>query len=239
MLIPELPKDREHLVLDNINLVHHVLHKKLKVLKTHPSYEDYFQEGCMGLILAAVRFDESKGCTFATFAIPNIVGYILHYRRNCESVISMPRRLQDKVVQVLKCESQGCSLNEIEQATGIKPVDLAEIRNLCNVQSIHQPVFIGKDGDVATIEDMVASPSDWTEELLSEEHIVSTIQRISATIHNKTHRDVWEEYIYSLFYGEKLKHKYFVEKYNLKQPTVCRILRKYSQKFAKLLQEDM
>lgn len=54
------------LVLDNVNLVHHTLHKY------YPSFafdEDLIQEAMIGLIKAANRFDESKGVLFSTFAV--------------------------------------------------------------------------------------------------------------------------------------------------------------------------
>lgn len=54
------------LVEDNLRLVHFVVRKFGDLPKE--TYEDYFQEGCVYLTLAAERFDVSKGFAFSTFA---------------------------------------------------------------------------------------------------------------------------------------------------------------------------
>lgn len=47
------------LVEDNLRLVHYIVRKFGDLPKE--TYEDYFQEGCIYLTLAAERFDASKG----------------------------------------------------------------------------------------------------------------------------------------------------------------------------------
>lgn len=66
----KLPKEKEHLVLDNLNMVHHILQKKLHIYLNNPSYEDYYQEGVIGLIISAIRFEEERGFKFSTYASP-------------------------------------------------------------------------------------------------------------------------------------------------------------------------
>lgn len=69
------------LVNENINLVHHVLQCKFKFNSRQDEYDDYFQEGCIGLIKAANTFDESKGYVFSTYACMCISNSILMYMR--------------------------------------------------------------------------------------------------------------------------------------------------------------
>lgn len=71
---------RNDLVEENINLVHLMVHRFGNLSKE--TYEDYFQEGCYYLILAAERFDESKGFAFSTFACNYIYNGIRRYKRD-------------------------------------------------------------------------------------------------------------------------------------------------------------
>lgn len=86
------------LVEDNLRLVHFVVRKFGDLTKE--TYEDYFQEGCVYLTLAAERFDASKGFTFSTFAANYIYNGIRRYRRECNddfNGIKVGRGLRDKM----------------------------------------------------------------------------------------------------------------------------------------------
>lgn len=86
------------LVEDNLRLVHFVVRKFVDLPKE--TYEDYFQEGCVYLTLAAERFDASKGFAFSTFAANYIYNGIRRYRRECNddfNGIKVGRGLRDKM----------------------------------------------------------------------------------------------------------------------------------------------
>lgn len=86
------------LVEDNLRLVHYIVRKFGDLPKE--TYEDYFQEGCIYLTLAAERFDASKGFTFSTFAANYIYNGIRRYRRECNddfNGIKVGRGLRDKM----------------------------------------------------------------------------------------------------------------------------------------------
>lgn len=86
------------LVEDNLRLVHFVVRKFGDLPKE--TYEDYFQEGCVYLTLAAERFDASKGFAFSTFAANYIYNGIRRYRRECNddfNGIKVDRGLRDKM----------------------------------------------------------------------------------------------------------------------------------------------
>lgn len=66
--------DRERKIIDNMNLVHYVIHKHF------PQYmanQDTIQNGYIGLIKAVDSFDESTGNTFSTYAARCIFNEIL------------------------------------------------------------------------------------------------------------------------------------------------------------------
>lgn len=235
MSLPKLPQEKEHLVTDNLNMVHYILSKKMGIYPGNTDYDDYFQEGCIGLILSAIRFDESKGFKFSTFAFPNILGSILRYKRDVEPLIAVSRKHKDVLFKVIRYLNQGYSLEEIEQVTGVKSWEVAEALNAKTVQSLEQPIVSEKDGNSTEVGELIACPIDYIEESLSEEHILNTIQQVSDSIKNEMHRNIWEEYIYGMFFGEKFNQRYFSNKYLISQPQVGRILKKYKIEFAKLL----
>ena len=69
--------NKDELITSNINLVHHVIHRNFP---TYGHNEDVFQEGCIGLIDAANKYDESKG-SFVPYAYTCILNKIRTYFR--------------------------------------------------------------------------------------------------------------------------------------------------------------
>ena len=57
--------DREQKIIDNMNLVHYIVHKHFPQYITN---QDVIQNGYVGLIKAIDSFDESAGNAFSTYA---------------------------------------------------------------------------------------------------------------------------------------------------------------------------
>ena len=229
-----LPKEREYLVLDNLNLVHYILQKKFHRKPYTDEYEDYFQEGCIGLIISAIRFDESKGFKFSTYASATISGSISRYIREKSHIIRVPRNSYDMIVKISKLSSQGFSLNEITEVTGYTMDKVQEVIQITNLESLDKEISNDK-GDSTNLHGVVSNPTNDYEELFSQDNIQQSIMRVSSKITNDVHRDIWEEYIWSMLYGEKLNQTYFASKYKISQPHVARILNKFKKIFVKEL----
>lgn len=76
--------ERDQLVLRYRPLVAHVLGRLLAELPADVDRENLAGAGCLGLVEAASRFDESRGVSFAEYARHRIRGAILdELRRNC------------------------------------------------------------------------------------------------------------------------------------------------------------
>ena len=71
-----LDKKKERLVVENIGLVYFNL-KKLEMLQNYLDYEDMVSIGMIGLIKAAITFDESKKFAFSSYASKCIKNEIL------------------------------------------------------------------------------------------------------------------------------------------------------------------
>ncbi len=70
-----LTEQQRCLVRENIGLVAVHLRRyvrNLSVPRHDREWEDLFQEGCLGLIKAAVAFRQERGIPFAAFALPRI-----------------------------------------------------------------------------------------------------------------------------------------------------------------------
>lgn len=73
-------KTPEVLFKENTRLVHFIA-LRYKTSANAPYYEDYLQEGMLGLWRACKTFDESKGYKFATYASRCVINQILMYFR--------------------------------------------------------------------------------------------------------------------------------------------------------------
>lgn len=62
---------------EHLNLVHSIASKRYSQFKHKYTYEDLFQEGCVGLMKATNRFDSSRGIKFSTYAYSYVDGAIL------------------------------------------------------------------------------------------------------------------------------------------------------------------
>ena len=94
--------DRNERIEQNLRLVHACAHRfEGKGI----DYDDLCSAGCVGLVKAADRFDESRGFRFSTYAVPVILGEIRQLFRSGGSV-KISRSLQELSVRARKiCEA--------------------------------------------------------------------------------------------------------------------------------------
>ena len=64
------------------------------------SQEDLFQVGVIGLLSAIDKCDPERGPSFASLAIPEVLGSILNYLRDHGSIIKVPRGLRRNKITV-------------------------------------------------------------------------------------------------------------------------------------------
>ena len=83
--------DRNALIEQNLRLVHACARRfKGKGIE----YDDLYSAGCLGLTKAADRFDESRGFSFSTYAVPVILGEIRALFRS-GGTVKLSRSLQE------------------------------------------------------------------------------------------------------------------------------------------------
>lgn len=163
---------REDKITSNIGLVHSIANR---FRGRGVDYEDLFQNGCIGLIKAVDNFDESKGYTFSTYAVPVIMGEIKRIFRD-GGAIKVSRSLKEKAIKAqslrdrfISRELREPTVSELSQMLDCSLEETSEILNVISpILSLNSS---GEDG-----EDTIDVPIDESEELFDR---ISVHQLIS------------------------------------------------------------
>ena len=92
---------RDEKIESNLGLVHSCAHK---LRGRGVEYEALFQAGCVGLIKAVDGFDEERGFSFSTYAVPVILGEMKRIFRD-DGTVSVSRSLKEKGRKI-SCEKE-------------------------------------------------------------------------------------------------------------------------------------
>ena len=96
------------LIMDNLKLVGHIASK----YRSRPYYNDIVQAGMVGLCEAAMRFDETRGNKFSTYAGSYIHGRICeYYHRYAISPIKLPR---DMITKICRGDLENISMTSLD-----------------------------------------------------------------------------------------------------------------------------
>ncbi len=115
-------KSRDDLTLKNIGLVH-ACAKKLSGRGVE--YEELYSAGCIGLIKAADKFDESLGFKFSTYAVPSILGEMKRIFRD-GGTVKVSRSLKELSLKAQKVAE------DIRRQEGVEPT-VSQIAAVLNV----------------------------------------------------------------------------------------------------------
>lgn len=102
---------RDELILNNLGLVGSCASR---FLGKGVDYDDLYSAGCIGLIKAADRFDESLGFAFSTYAVPSILGEIRRIFRD-GGAVKISRSLKEKA-RILTLEKE-----KLQKELGVEP----------------------------------------------------------------------------------------------------------------------
>ncbi len=140
-------------------------------------YEDLFQAGCVGLIKAADNFDESRGFSFSTYAVPVILGEIKRIFRDGGS-IKIGRAIKEKSrAAVKKREQISIELGReptISELAECLDVDVTEAAMLLNASMPAISLTAGEDGE-EQIEIPVESPEEEISDFLALRQVLKTL----------------------------------------------------------------
>lgn len=129
---------RDELILNNLGLVGSCASR---FLGKGVDYDDLYSAGCIGLIKAVDRFDESLGFAFSTYAVPSILGEIRRIFRD-GGAVKISRSLKEKA-RILTIEKE-----KLQKELGVEPTisEIAErmgisIEEAAQLICVAQPVI--------------------------------------------------------------------------------------------------
>jgi RNA polymerase primary sigma factor len=184
---------KDRMITSNLRLVIHVARGyRGQGLPFH----DLIQEGIVGLIRAAEKFDWRKGFKFSTYATLWIRQAIQRGLANTGRAIRLPAHVGQRERKVARAErdltvrlGREPTIEELAEAVELEPEEVADVRTLSDVvASLDQPVG---DSSETAFGDLMASQIAGPEEQAVEESVSKEIEQALSVLHERE-RDVLE-----------------------------------------------
>lgn len=175
------------------------------------SLPDLINEGNLGLIKAARRFDETRGFKFISYAVWWIRQSILQALAEQARIVRLPLNQVGSLSKLNKASSKleqkyerPPSPDEIAAALEIPEHKVEETLKM-STRTISMDAPLDADEETKFLDVFVAEDTPGTDELLIRESLAKEIQRSLATLTEK------EREIINLFYGIGVPHSYTLE----------------------------
>lgn len=128
----EIKSERNKLIEDNLGLVYSCANR---FRGRGVEYDDLVQAGCVGLIKAADNFDDERGFSFSTYAVPVILGEIKRIFRD-GGTVKVGRAIKEKSRIIMKHKEEITvklgrepTVSEIAESLGIEQTETAMLLN--------------------------------------------------------------------------------------------------------------
>jgi len=223
-----IPEDRMHYVLDNMMLVHHFAKQ---IYTTKNDYEDVVQEGMVGLCLAAIRFDESKGFVFTTYAAQYILGYMRRYKREY-TMIKEPRDFKDIRYKVTNYKIKNPEASDDEVCEALKISKKRYIDCIINTECESLDRIIKNDGDThVSVGDFIPDTTAFDKffEDLDVNLLIEAKDKVLSTISNERHKAIYNDYFNSHIDADGIIQQELADKDHITQTVVSRIIKKINK----------
>ena len=185
----ELTKaEKDKLVTDNMKLAGYLAHQYSK--SNAIPYNDLYQEGCIGLIKAAQRFDPDKGFKFSTYAIWWVRQAILESITNKSRSVRLPSHIVQIKLKIFKFMTQ------FAQTEGREPTSM-EISNSLNlpVNRIDELLSISICRAEVELSDLQTTEDSLVHDISKEDELAKLLEIVKAELTLK------ERLVFGLKYG--------------------------------------
>jgi RNA polymerase sigma-B factor len=164
--------------------------------------DDLVQVACVGLVKAVDRFDLQRELTFATFAVPTILGELRRHFRDTGWDLHVPRGLQERALKVEQAGQElskrlGRSLTpgDIAEATGLSLEEVTEAMSARSVasetMSLDQPAAGQTEGSVTEVIGMEDERFDLIDHTATIEPILNALpERERRILHMRFAQDM-------------------------------------------------
>jgi len=188
---------RDTIIQENMGLVYSIM-KRFQ--NRGVEMEDLFQIGCIGLMKAVDKFDNSYDVKFSTYAVPMITGEIKRFLRD-DGMIKVSRSMKEMASKAYHVREQ------LEKNLGREPV-LSEVAGVlqiseeelvaameagAEVESLHQTIYKG-DCNSISLMDKIEEKEDKQEMLLNR----MLLEEVLGSLEGKE-----RELIYKRYFQEK------------------------------------
>jgi RNA polymerase sigma-B factor len=226
---------REELVVRHLPLA-----RKLagRYARTQEPFDDLYQVACLGLVKAIDRFDPARGVTFASFAVPTILGELKRHFRDKGWAIHLPRGLQELVLKVQDADTKlnarlGRSPTVIEIAEYLEKrtedvVEALDALAAHRAASLDAPIETGLDDGSNTRHDMVGSEDERYDLVDIYASMKSAIAELSKD----------DQHILSLRFEKKLTQREIAGRIGVSQMQVSRMLRRITNQMRDTMELD-
>ena len=175
------------------------------------SLPDLINEGNMGLIKAAQRFDETRGFKFISYAVWWIRQAILQAIADQSRIVRLPlnqvglvNKLKKEIARLEQELQRTPTLKEIAEAVDLPEYKVSEILKYnSHTQSIDSP--ISPDEDTQFIDVFVNEDADGTDTNLMQESISTEVNSLLSTLSPK------DSEVLRLYYGINASHEYTMD----------------------------
>jgi len=215
---------QDHLVVDNLEFVRHILGRLLVNLPASVDTENLEAAGILGLVEAAQQFDATRGVPFKGYAHTRIRGAILdELRRNSP----LPQHIMQQVSCVRKAMESLTSpvtVEELTEATGLEPKTVQEC--LAAMRMTHMQRWEESFAGVSTTPGDEFDPSQQLDENEKREILADCLEELPRQ----------ERLAITLYYLEDLRLKEIGQVLGLSESRTCRLMKSAKDRLRTLME---
>ena len=198
-----LTPDREHYVVENEKLIYYAMNKFFKILPTSIERTDLYQEGMIGLIQAAILYDENSETQFSTYALISIRRKMYEFVANNKFNFHVSKDSYEKIQEFLKLYGT-MSIREIAEKLECSETELSYYKRL--IGNISMDAEIGDNNDDC-IGNYVSDPN--AESIYEIVEHSTVVDEIINLVHSKLRANSKPQQMY-LYYIDYKKCQYLL-----------------------------